>query len=195
MRLYRAQSANRRPSVDAFPSVPSARSPRVARTDRGADAADARVQGKFNQMSIAYRIKEPNLVLEVWVGTIRKEELFEHERRLMSDPQLPSAPRVIVDMTGASLDPALTRADIREFVDFYQHYRDKKTGTKIAIVAGKDFDKASLYSQLVAQWQVKAIVFTTFTPACTWLGVNETEVREWMEQIHAELLDDSTSDP
>jgi hypothetical protein len=146
-------------------------------------------------MSIAYRIKEPGIVLEVWVGKITKEELFEHERQHLTDPHFPPAPRVIVDMTGASLDSAITQAEIQEFVDLYRHHRDKKAGTKIAIVAGKDFDKASLYAQLAEQWQVKAIVFTTFTPACAWLGVNETEVREWMEQTRAGLLGDSTIDP
>jgi hypothetical protein len=55
-------------------------------------------------------------------------------------------------------------------------------------VAGKEFDKASLYGRLAEREKVNVIVFNTIKTACVWLGVNETEVRKWVDRTQAELL-------
>ena len=53
---------------------------------------------------------------------------------------------------------------------------------------GKEFDKASLYGRLAEREKVNVIVFNALSTACIWLGVKESEVREWLERIKTELL-------
>jgi hypothetical protein len=140
-------------------------------------------------MSNAYRILTSGLLVEVFVGKITKEELFEHERRLSQDPKLPSAPHVLVDLTRASLEPTIDEKELQEFVGLYQLHRDKIAGARVAIVAGKEFEKASRYGRLAGREKINVIVFITINTACVWLGVNELEVREWVKRTQAELLE------
>jgi hypothetical protein len=139
-------------------------------------------------MSNAYLIKKPDLILEVWTGTITKDEFLEHERRHLQDPDFPSAPKAVVDITAASFDSEIKKMEIQQFVDLYQDHHDKVVGARVAIVSGKEFDRASLYAQLTEPHQINVIVFSTINTACLWLGVNETEVREWLERTRAKLL-------
>jgi hypothetical protein len=139
-------------------------------------------------MGNAYRIMESGHVIEVWVGRITKEEFFSHERQQWLDPKLPSAPQFLVDFTRATVEPSIGDQDIQEFVDLYHQYSDKAAGSRAAIVAGKEFDKASLYGRLAEREKVNVIVFNTIKTACVWLGVNEAEVRKWVDRTQAELL-------
>jgi hypothetical protein len=145
-------------------------------------------------MSNAYRILTSAHVIEVWVGRITKEEFFSHERQQWLDPKLPSAPQFLVDFTRATVEPSIGDQDIQEFVDLYHQYPDKAAGSRAAIVAGKEFDKASLYGRLAEREKVNVIVFTTIHTACVWLGVDEPEVRKWLERTYTELLGSSTPD-
>jgi len=140
-------------------------------------------------MSNAYRILKSGLLIEVYVGKITKEELFDHERQLLTDPKFPSAPQVVVDFTRASLEPSIGESELKQFVDFYSHHRDKVAGARVAIVAGKEFERASLFGRLAEREKVNVIVFNALSTACVWLGVKEPEVRKWIERTHTELLD------
>jgi hypothetical protein len=100
----------------------------------------------------------------------------------------------LVDFTRATVEPSIGDQDIQEFVDLYHQYRDKAAGSRAAIVAGKEFDKASLYGRLAEREKVNVIVFTTIHTACVWLGVDEPEVRKWLERTYTELLGSSTPD-
>ena len=138
-------------------------------------------------MSNAYRILNSGLVLEVWLGRITNEELFEHERGQLKDPNFPSAPHVFVDLTRAAFEPTIDEKELQRFVTLYQHHHEKVAGARVAIVAGKDFERASLFGRLADREKINVIVFNTITTACVWLGVKESEVREWLERTHTEL--------
>lgn len=138
-------------------------------------------------MSTDYRILETGVILEVWAGRISMDEFFEYERRLLVDPKFPSAPKVVVDITGASFDEAIGEKEIQRVVDLYQHHRDKVAGARVAIIAAKDFERASLYGRLAEAERVNVIVFHTLRPACVWLGLNETEVRKEMLRARTKL--------
>jgi len=136
----------------------------------------------------AYRIMSSGLVLVLWAGNITKEELFKGDRRLVSDPKLPAAPQVFVDITRASFEPSIGEKDFEQLADLYHRHRDKTAGARVAILAGKDFERASLHGRVAEREKVNVIVFNTITTACVWLGVKEAEVREGLERIHTELL-------
>jgi hypothetical protein len=138
-------------------------------------------------MSNDYRMSETGVILEVWAGRISMDEFFEHERRHLLDPKFPSAPKVVVDITGASFDEAIGEKEIQRVVNLYQNHRDKVAGARVAIIAAKDFERASLYGRLAGKERINVIVFHTLRPACVWLGLNETEVRKDMERVRAKL--------
>lgn len=73
-------------------------------------------------MSNAYRIMETGLMLEVLAGRITMDEFIRHERRPLLDRKLPFAPKVVVDITGASFDEAFGEKEIQQVVDLYQHH-------------------------------------------------------------------------
>jgi hypothetical protein len=145
-------------------------------------------------MSNAYRILKSGLIVEVFVGRITEEELFEHQRRLLADPKFPPAPHVFVDLTRASLEASIEDKVLQQFVDGYRPHRNKTEGARVAIVAGKDFEKASLYGRLADREKINVIVFTTINTACVWLGVNEPEIRKEIKRIQSELLGESPPD-
>lgn len=138
-------------------------------------------------MSHAYRIMKSGLVLVVWAGNVAREALFEGERRLLTDPKLPSAPQVFVDITRASFETSIGEKEFQHLADLYQLHRDKTAGARVAILAGKDFERASLHGRVAEREKVNVMVFNTFNTACLWLGVKESEVREGLERIYSEL--------
>ena len=140
-------------------------------------------------MSNAYLVrKEERLIFEVWIGKITKDELFEHERQQLLDPDFPFAPRVLVDITGASFDPAIGKTELGQFVDLYRHHHDKTVGARVAIVAAEDFARAETYGKLAERQSVRVIVFNDVGTACIWLGVSAADAQEWIVRTRAELL-------
>ncbi|MBI3802583.1 MAG: hypothetical protein HY282_02335 [Nitrospirae bacterium] len=139
-------------------------------------------------MAGAYLLREEDKVaLKAWVGEIRKEELFALDRAFLSNPDLPPAPRVLVDVTRASFH-TMGENDFQELVNLYWEYREKSAGAKVAIISRQDFQKAKLYEKRAASVSINAIVFNEVAHACTWLGVNAREVQAWLTAKRAELL-------
>jgi hypothetical protein len=138
-------------------------------------------------MSNAYVIKGADLMIEVWVGAITLEEFLEHERRHLQDPKFPISAKIVVDITRASFDSSIGESEIQTFVDLYRHHREKVAGARIAIVAGKDFGRASLYGKMAEKHMINVIVFNGLESACVWLGVDTKAIRHDMDQILAGL--------
>jgi hypothetical protein len=143
-------------------------------------------------MSNAYVIKGPDLMIEAWAGAITLEEFLEHERRHLQDPKFPISAKILVDITRASFDLSIGESEIQSFVDLYRHHRDKVAGARIAIVAGKDFGRASLYGRMAEKHMINVIVFNSLQSACVWLGIDTKEIRQELDRILAGL---STTSP
>lgn len=144
-------------------------------------------------MGNAYAImKDERLIFEVWAGKITKEELFQHERRHLRDPDFPVSPRLLVDITGASFDLSAGEEEIQTFIALYQEHRGRITGAKVAIVATKDFNLAKVYEKHALTLSIDVIVFNEIGNACTWLGVDETEARAWMNSKRTLLVSSSS---
>jgi len=139
-------------------------------------------------MSTASRILNSGLVIEVWAGKITKEEVFDHVGRHWSDPNKSLDSKIFVDITRADFDLSIGEKDIQQIIDLYRHFRGKTDGARIAIVAGNDFDRASLFGRLAEREKLNVIVFNSITTACIWLGVKILEVQDCLKRIDAELL-------
>jgi len=138
-------------------------------------------------MSNTYVIKEPDLMIEAWVGGITLQEFLEHEKRHLQDPRFPISARILVDITRASFDPSIGESEIQSFVDLYRHHRDKVAGARIAIVAGKDFGRASLYGRMAEKHMINVIVFYGLQSACVWLGIDTKQARRELDRMLAGL--------
>lgn len=143
-------------------------------------------------MGHEYKImKAERIVFEIFVGQITKDELLEHDGDLFRDPDLPSAPSVLVDISGASFDPAIGEGGFGELLQLYAEHRDKTHGAKVAVVAPKNFQKAKLYERRTASLSMNVIVFNQIDHACIWLGVETRKVQEWIASRRTALLSSS----
>jgi len=138
-------------------------------------------------MSNTYVIKSPDLIIEAWAGHITYEEFVEHENRHLQDPNFPTPAKVLVDITRASFDSTIGENEIQSFVDIYQHHREKVTGARVAIVAGKDFSRASLYGKMAERYMISVIVFNNLPSACVWLGIDSKRARQELDRILTDL--------
>jgi hypothetical protein len=146
-------------------------------------------------MSNEYLIKKDGgIIVEVWAGRITADEFLDHERQQWLDPDFPNGPKVIVDITCASFDPAITDDEIRQFVEVAGQYPEKSAGAKVAIVDLNDFGRAKMFGKLVRPQGITVIAFNDICTACAWLGVDNNDVKDWVKDTRNRLLtDDSQS--
>jgi hypothetical protein len=129
--------------------------------------------------------KEDNLVIEVYVGDVTKEEWFTHERSQMKDAELQPGGKVIVDLSNATMDESIGDAEIREFTELYGPYRELVAGTRVGIVAGAEFARSRVYERFAQVYGINVIVFNDVHTACTWLGVDARSAKEWIDKTRA----------
>lgn len=139
-------------------------------------------------MPIGYKVAHGGkLVVEVWTGTITKPDLMAHHDRYLNDPSILPGRRSFVDITRAS-GPSIGEQEIQQFVDAYRSHAHKMINTNIAIVAsGPGFDQALIYERLSTPHLLTVVVFNETDTACTWLGINETEVRSLVQEVLKEM--------
>ncbi len=139
-------------------------------------------------MPIAYTVAHGGkLVVEVWTGNIAKRDLFAHHEKYLNDPRILADRSEFVDITRA-VGPNIGTEEIEQFVDAYRTHAAKMINTNIAIVAsGKGFDQALMYERLSTPHLITVVVFNEIDTACTWLGVDETEIRGMINDVLAEM--------
>lgn len=135
-------------------------------------------------MPIGYKVAHGGkLLVEVWTGTITKRDLLAHHELYLNDETILPGRSEFVDITRAS-GPSIGEEELQQFVDAYRSHAPKMVNTNIAIVAaGKGFDQALTYERLSTPHLITVVVFNEIDTACTWLGVNEGEVRVLIQEI------------
>lgn len=138
-------------------------------------------------MSHLNRTLNSGLVIEVWIGRITKEEVFDYVGRYWSEPNKFPDHKIFVDITRASFDPTLGEKEIQQIIDLYQPSHYNISMPRIAILAATNFEGADLFGRLGKQKNLNVIVFTSLSPACIWLGEKILEVQKVLERVHSEL--------
>jgi hypothetical protein len=136
-------------------------------------------------MGIVYRIdKEKGCTVVRWDGVVAADAFLAHVKHLSSDPDWPPPRRLhLTDLHTTSLDVSMDEAIIEKAAEIYGEHRDQIAGMKVAIVAGKSFNKAVLFERAIARYGATAIVFNFLDSACRWLGIDFKEVRQTLRQL------------
>lgn len=136
-------------------------------------------------MVVEYKINDSNLIYEVWVGQLDRDEIIR--TKIKSKPNSPAA-KVIVDATYASFDH-INVLDIREFIELYFSSRDINAGAQMAVICPNDFSKALVLQKFAADHLIDTIVFSSLDIACVWLGLdNSPKVYEWINTTRSKLI-------
>lgn len=138
-------------------------------------------------MPIRYDVAhDGKLVVEVWTGEITRADLIAHQTTSLADPAIVPGRVELVDITRAT-GPGIGEREIKEFTDFYRSHPDKAQGTRIGVVAsGEGFNQARIFERLTVPHLITVVVFNEIDTACTWLGVDEGEIRRIIDSILTE---------
>jgi hypothetical protein len=136
-----------------------------------------------------YRInKKQGFTVVLWDGVVTADAFLAHVRRLSADADWPPPKRLhMSDLRAASLDVSMDEATIEKAAEIYGTHQDKIAGMKVAIVAGKSFNKAVVFERVISHYGATAIVFNFPDTACKWLGVNHEEVKRTLQQLRDQL--------
>ncbi len=116
-------------------------------------------------------------------GQITGEEFIRLNRTILEDPRRTSERRLLLAATEASWGAPLTEADVQRVTDLYRQSRATHTDARVAVVASSEGSQwAQLYAPLARQHGVSVIIFAHMEAACSWLGMDCGQAREWIEQ-------------
>jgi hypothetical protein len=137
-------------------------------------------------MGIAYRIDEKlGATLVAWADVVTGEQFLAHVGRLSSDPRWPPAARLhLTDLRMASLDSSLDDATIEKAAELYGRHRQKIENMKVAIVAGKAFERAAVFERVLERHGATVIVFNFLDTARKWLNLDGSEVERAMHELN-----------
>ncbi|MFA5833298.1 MAG: hypothetical protein WDA22_07475 [Bacteroidota bacterium] len=139
-------------------------------------------------VSIQYNIqKEKNLIISLWHHNVTFDQWMNNVKKLIVEPDFKQAVKQIVDIHIGSADISIGQEEIKQVVDFIAQHPEVILGRKIAIVAGKEFNRSSFFTQLARSQFLNAIVFNDLQTACKWLGVDRQEAEVSIERIRKEL--------
>ena len=135
-------------------------------------------------MPIGYKVAHGGkLIVRVWTKQVSKREMLASNEDYLSDPAILPNRSELVDLTRATA-PHINEMELQQLVDRYRSHAEKMVNTSIAIVAtGEQFDQARIYEQLSTPHLVTVVVFNQVDTACTWLGVDETEIRGHVRDV------------
>ncbi len=127
--------------------------------------------------------------LVLCLGQITGEEFAALSRAILEYPGHTSTGLLLAAME-ASWETPLTEADVQHFTELYRRSPATRTGARVAVVASAEGSKwTQLYGPLARQHGVSVIVFNHLEVACSWLGVDCGQAREWLDRQRRAFLE------
>ena len=141
-------------------------------------------------MSIGYRsIPRLGLIVEVWDGMITVDQWRAHVDRYLSDPERLSGDRSVVDVTTADAT-AIGDLDEAHVVGKYLPHAAELGHRRSAVIAAREFGPSFEFGRRIERLGLKMIVFNELMGACTWLGLDSSEIRAQIQDLRAALRDE-----
>ena len=137
-------------------------------------------------MAIAYGIDEDSgTILEVWQGETSITDWARHVKSVLDDPDLPSAPKWLVDMRGGWLQPGTRLTDVGALAILLMASEGRIRGGRCAIIAGAESSADRLLTAAIPGSLLTAITFFQLHTACTWLGLHPDWIHDWVQELKA----------
>ena len=131
-------------------------------------------------------LTETSLVLTLWYSRVTLSEWKEHLTNLLDDPMFDSTSLHLVDIRSADLS-AIGQAEIADIVRFLQPSRERISGRKLAILAGKEMPKANLAADLIGTLGISLATFVFSGTALKWLQLEAHAVEPHLSNMRREL--------
>lgn len=130
---------------------------------------------------------EPRVSVDVWSGTIEPRAAERHVEKLAAEPEWGVQGLILTDLTGIAEESRPSADTLRHVAAiFVERMGDRVRDAKWAVVADVTFEDATRFSHYVEATAPRMIVFNQLTTACTWLGINESDVRTIIEEIRTD---------
>ena len=106
---------------------------------------------------------------------------------MLLDPDYAPMKLQITDLRFASLKPMADKDQIQGMLASAAALREKVSLTKLAMVAGSEWDRPKVAELALKSLSVDSIVFNDPVTACVWLGVDAVEVGRDIQRIRLGL--------
>ena len=142
-------------------------------------------------MPIRYAVAmDGALVVELWYGDITLDELYEHREQQAGDLSIVNGARVLADIRRASFQ-GISENQMAAFARSYRATEDRPQARSLAFVATDGFSKAQAYEKASRTFLRNVVVFTSFSTACKWLGMDAALVLNSIEELQPKNEDGS----
>jgi len=144
-------------------------------------------------MGIAYgSVPQLGLIVEVWDGVITGDQWITHVEKYLGDPERLIQHRSLVDLTTADAS-SISDADEAGIMAMYAPHASELAHRKSAALAAREFEPSFAFGTRIERLGLKVIVFNDLTVACTWLGVDASDVQPVVRELRAALRADRDS--
>ena len=157
----------------------------------GSVAGWRRVPAILVAMPIASRCEpEISLIIDVYDGEVTLDEWRDHIAALLDNPAWRATTRSLSDMSSAHL-PRLSDDERAIMFALFQTDRLRVAGRRMAIIAGGSGSvEREVEQSAIDKLGARAIVFSSLTAACIWLGVDENSTQIAIDELRASLQND-----
>jgi hypothetical protein len=134
-------------------------------------------------MGIAYRsIPQRRLTVEVWHGVITVDQWRTHVQTVLSASDRSWREKSLTDITTADASQ-ITDADQAEIAAMYAPHGSQFTNMRNATIASRAFEPSFEFGRRIERFGMNVIVFNEMVSACSWLGLDPSEIRPVLQEL------------
>lgn len=102
-------------------------------------------------------------------------------------PDWATIPRLLLDLRSVTDTTTIGEPEMRQALAQLDADRQILAGQRNAILAGREFSKASRYSRLAEHYGMDAVVFNNLDTACLFLNINVQQASHILDELRAAL--------
>jgi hypothetical protein len=139
-----------------------------------------------------YSDRQKGIVFVVWDGQVTWAHWYEHMRTLLAHPDWPVISRFIVDLRSVTDTSSIRDKEIDQVKIAFTSDQPALAGKRSAIIASREFRRASRFAELVERFGTSTVVFNNLDTACLFLGIDFMEAHKTLEGLRLKLRNASS---
>ncbi len=123
------------------------------------------------------------LVIEKWVGKTSCAEIMAYEKHRAQDASIADGAKLFSDARAGEFTK--TSDEFMQKVFALREGPDCKAHLSVwaAVLQASEFEQARIWEAEAGRRGVRAVIFTSFDVACTYLGIDPVETQELLDSI------------